>query len=149
MENLYHYTESGLDNIYLVNGVVQTKTPYGEVTKIEHMEQLHATIGSIICGESNLINNKEFRYLRVEMGLSQKNLGEFMGVDSQTIARWEKGETDIKGPADRMIRVLYLEHIKEDSSLKKLCDELSKIDNQDHEDLSFELNTNTGWNIAA
>jgi len=148
MGNLYHYTESGLDNIYLVNGFSHSETVYGKGIEIERMDKLHVAIGVDICNSATPLTPREFRFLRVEMGLSQKNLGEFMGVDAQTIARWEKGQSS-STIADRFIRALYLEHVKENSSLKELCDELSQIDNKESKDKSFELDSSTGWHIAA
>ncbi len=43
------------------------------------------------------------------MGLTQAQLGAHLRVSDQTIARWEKGETKcVPGPADFMLRVLFL-----------------------------------------
>lgn len=38
---------------------------------------------------------KNIRYLRKLKGLTQKELGDKMGVDYSTISKWEKGDNDI------------------------------------------------------
>ena len=39
--------------------------------------------------------------------LTQSDLARQLGVDAQTIARYEKGETAISGPADHLIRFIF------------------------------------------
>src|SRR5271154_5828721 len=51
---------------------------------------------------------KEVRFLRQHMDLTQAELGAKLRVSDQTVARWEKGETPLSGPADLMLRVLFL-----------------------------------------
>ena len=38
---MYHYTESGLPNIWLVNGFVVKRTSYGKTVSIRDLEGLH------------------------------------------------------------------------------------------------------------
>ena len=149
MNKLYHYKECGLDNIYLLNGVERIDTPYGHGTKIQNMKELHTMIGHSICKDAHPLTPKEFRYLRVEMGLSQKNLGSFMTVKDQTVARWEKGTSQIPGSADKLMRMLYLEHIKENSSLRDICEELSEIDNTEQRAKKRKFVVEDGWQVAA
>jgi len=40
--------------------------------------------------------NQVFRELKKESGLSDKKLGELLGVSHSTICRWENGQSDIK-----------------------------------------------------
>jgi putative transcriptional regulator len=149
MSEPYHYTECGLEDVYLVNGFKTVQTPFGEGVQIVDTDALHMAIGLNICDNANTITSEEFRFLRVEMSLSQKNLAQFMGVSDQTIGRIEKGKTESKELAGRFLKALYLEHIEEDSSLKKLCLELAQIDNEDDIQKTFELTDTSGWNIAA
>lgn len=39
---------------------------------------------------------------------TQNELGGDIGVDGQTIARYEKGETKIPGPVDRLVRLVFV-----------------------------------------
>ena len=51
---------------------------------------------------------QEIRFLRKHMQLSQPELAKKVGVDTQTLARWEKDQTKIPGPADLALRTLFL-----------------------------------------
>ena len=52
---MYHYRESGLDNVYLENGYRNHKTPYGEGVSILDTEGLHKVIGqTLICTQRPL-----------------------------------------------------------------------------------------------
>jgi putative transcriptional regulator len=71
----YHYTESGLDNIYLVGGVAHHKTPYGEGVSIVNTEGLHKAIGLWLIDLPKPLIGTELRFLRLEMELTQGDLG--------------------------------------------------------------------------
>ena len=44
MTERYHYTECGLDYVYLVNGYTWHQTPYGRGVSIEDADGLHDAI---------------------------------------------------------------------------------------------------------
>lgn len=107
---MYHYTDGGLRNVWLANGYKVRKTPHGEAVAIRDLEGLTATICDAFVRKPKALTRTEFRYLRTSgLMLSQPALGTAMGVDAQTIARWEK-ESRIPKMADHMIRLIYLEH---------------------------------------
>ena len=101
----YHYTESGLRNIYLLNGYEVVETPYGKATSVVDVEGLHKLIGSNLCRKKHLTGT-EFRFIRKEMSLSQSGLGQTLGVTDQAIAKWEKtGRVPKTAGADRLISI--------------------------------------------
>ena len=61
---VYHYTDSGLDNIYLQNGYVRHKTAYGEGVSIQNTEALHKEIGRWLVSLPKPLNGAELRFLR-------------------------------------------------------------------------------------
>ncbi len=71
------------------------------------------------------LSAEAFRFLRIEMNLSQKVLGEQLGVDTQTVARWEKAQTTISRLADVVLRALYLEIENKDSHVTEMLAMLS------------------------
>lgn len=103
-----HYTACGLDDIYLLNGFGVEETDYGRGVSVENVDGLHHAIGLHLIEHRKALSPKEFRYLRKQMDLTQAELGAKLGVSDQTVARYEKGETEIAGPADGMVRVLYV-----------------------------------------
>ncbi|WP_454917093.1 helix-turn-helix domain-containing protein [Xanthobacter sediminis] len=104
----YHYTECGLDNIYLANGFRKETYDGEEYVSIENVDGLWKAIGFSLLRRSNLLEPKEIRFLRRHIGMTQAELAQMLRVDAQTVARWEKGQTEIQGPADMAIRVLML-----------------------------------------
>lgn len=107
----YHYTESGLDTVYLLNGyeIVGTSKEKGIV--IQNIDGLHQAISRDIISNNKKLSGSEFRYLRTELLMSQALLAQLLHVRELTIARWEKGQTKIPLTADATIRLLYQEHI--------------------------------------
>ena len=53
-------------------------------------------------------SNVVIRFLRNMMDLTQEELARKLGVDVQTTARYEKGQTAISGPADRLLRHIFV-----------------------------------------
>ena len=52
------------------------------------------------------MNPIEFRTLRKEIGLTQAQLSEALGVRANTVARWERGELRIGEPVARLLKLL-------------------------------------------
>lgn len=148
---MYHYTESGLDNIWLVNGYKIHKTQYGKGVSIENADELHRAIGHSIANGLAKIKPEEFRFLRVELGLSQRDLGALMGVDQQSIARWEKGQTKdgVPGPAEKLIRLLYLAKLDGQPDVVSLCENLAELDEREHAKKRKFEDHNGDWRIAS
>jgi len=127
----YHYTESGLDNIYLLNGVHFIEEDGDTFTSINDLDQLHVQIAKTLVDQHSPLQAKEFKFLRVELNLSQKALAELLGVDSQTVARWEKAETAIPRGSDVLLRSYYLESQAEDSKVGLLLKTLAETETTD------------------
>ena len=105
---LHHYTECGLDDVYLLSGHDVHATPYGEGVSIHDVDGLHRAIGRWLALEKKSLSGKEIRFLRKELGLTQERLADRLGTTCQTLARWEKDKVPIPGPADILLRVIYL-----------------------------------------
>jgi len=133
--NKYHYTESGLDNVYLVNGYDIID---GHQLVIEDTYGLHKAIGRILINSKKNLIGREIRFLRHEMLMSQVTLAKLLDVSEQAINRWENGKTSVPKPAEALIRLLYREHIHSNddpddkstirSRLKKIADLEDEID---------------------
>lgn len=106
----YHYQECGLPNVYLYSGVTVEATPYGKMVDIANLAGLHRAIGLSIIERPTPMSGGELRFLRKQMDLTQRALGDIMRVSDQTVANYEK-ENTADGPADKLMRVVYLLHI--------------------------------------
>jgi len=142
----YHYTECGLRNIWLASGYKMVDTDYGTGVSIHDIEGLHRAIGESLASKAKL-TGAEFRFLRKEMDMSQKALAVLFGNSDQAVAKWEK-KGQIPRLADRMMRLVYLEHIGGNVQIINTIERLNDTDQAEHERITAEESVN-GWRIAA
>ncbi len=146
---MYHYTDSGLDNIYLVNGFTKAVTPYGDAVAIEDLDGLHKAIGRWLVNEPKPLNGTELRFLRHELDLSQKRLGSMMGKSEQAIRRWEKAaDKAIDSIADRFVRIIYSSLIDGNVEITELIEKLSQADQTERAACRLE-ELDGRWRVAA
>ena len=143
---MYHYTESGLQNVWLTNGYKVRKTPYGRGVAINDVEGLHRAIGRSLAQQPYL-TGAELRFLRKEMGMSQSGLGALLGTSEQNISLWER-RGRIPKTSDRFVRLIYLEHIGDNQKIRELIERLNGLDQQGMERLQFAENKGE-WREAA
>src|SRR5262245_44041653 len=113
---LYHYTECGLSNVYLVNGYKFHETPRGKSVSIHDIEGLHKAIGLFFVTSKRDLSGDEVRFLRHEMLMSQNTLGKLLGVSEQAVRRWETGKIAIPKPSEGLLRLLYRDHVNDKDS---------------------------------
>lgn len=123
----YHYTDCGLDNIWLIGGVEFHETSYGSATSIYDVDDLHRAIAMDIIDRPTM-TGPEFRFLRLELDLSQRALACLMKATEQQIHRWENEKSDIPGPAQVTLAGYYLESVDPTSRMKEHIDRLSQLD---------------------
>lgn len=104
----HHYTESGLDNIYL-EGIDVCECPScgEEIVNIPAVPELHSLVGRHIVKKKSPLNGREVRFLRKNAGLTAKRLSTMIGIDAATISRWENGVQSLAPSNDRLIRLIY------------------------------------------
>jgi DNA-binding transcriptional regulator YiaG len=131
----YNYVASGLPNVFLLNGVSETNTPYGPMVTIEDINGLHHAIGLYIIENPEQMTGAEFRFLRKQLELTQAQLGDYLRVSDQTVANYEKGNTSL-GPVDPQMRMLYLISVlPEQTRLEVLKDMTAKISSRERAEL--------------
>ncbi len=145
---MYHYTESGLRNVWLRNGFSLHETPYGEGIAIEDAEGLHKALALALVMKPGKLTGTELRFLRKEMELSQASLATSLGANVQTIAAWEKGKAHISGPADKMVRILVKGHFNNNVHIRRLIEALNSLDLADHEGKMVFEEENRKWRMA-
>ena len=145
---MYHYTESGLQNVWLRNGVIVRDTPYGESVAIQNVAGLHKVIGLFLATNKQSLTGSEVRFLRKELDLSQAHLARILGVGETSVRGWENRRTRITAPADRLLRVLYREYACGEGRVKELVDRISDLDRGGQERLEFEAD-GENWKTAA
>ncbi|MBI1215681.1 MAG: transcriptional regulator [Alphaproteobacteria bacterium] len=144
----YQYKECGLDNIWLINGFSFVETEDGKGVSISGIRQLNKAIGLALTELSRPLKPREFRFLRVEMDLSQKKISDLFFVEPQTVGRWERGETAIPGTADVLIRLYFKDYFNEHPQVKAFLEKLAELDTTVDEEVNLEK-TPEGWKRAA
>jgi putative transcriptional regulator len=147
----YLYKACGLDDVYLLSGYELVETSYGKGIQIENLESLHRAIALYLVAIKKPLSTKEFRFLRKQLNLTQKELGLLMKVDAQTVARYEKAESDIPGPTDFLLRMLCAVDLMPPDKRDEFLEEIkSIISAQDHRHNPIYLReTPEGWNVSA
>lgn len=147
----YHYTESGLDNVWLENGVtVEAHPNYGELVSIVDVKGLHEAIGRWLVSQPRALTGSEFRFLRLELDMSQKTLAAMVGTNEQSVAKWEKARTKAVAnrAAERLLRLAYIEYCSGAPEFSKVIDRLTQLDAEISE-RELKLERNTEWKQAA
>jgi len=117
MMGSYHYTECGLDNVF-IDGMAEMQDHAGEDTvQIPAIGLLHAVIAEGIVLLPSKMSGKELRFLRTEMGLTQEKLADVLKVTLLTVSRWEREESPIKDTAEMLIRLMAVENLRLDVKL--------------------------------
>ncbi len=148
---MYHYTGSGLSNIWLRNGYKTITTPYGKATAIADLFGLNRSIGLKLTMEKPHLSGPEFRFLRKELELSQLALAKLMGMaDAQALAKWEKLGRVATLP-DRFIRQLYLEAVvKKSTRFTDLIQRLQDAEESERNSrMVFAEQAKKGWTAVA
>ena len=144
---MYHYTECGLNKVWLVNGYHEHDSPYGKGIAIEDADGLHRAIAMWLINTRPQLSGGEFRFLRKELDMSQAALARMFGNDAQTVARWEKRGRAPK-MADRFLRAIYREHAEGNAKIREIVDRLNDLDQQAAGRQEFE-ETDQGWRAKA
>lgn len=147
----YQYRGCGLDGIFLCNGY-ETEEHDGETfTTVKDIDGLHQAIALHLVKHRKALAPKEIRFLRNTMGLTQAEMARLMNQSSQQIARWEKGQSEMPGPADRWLRTLYVVNMLPGDVLgevlKNITKDLEELD--EVRDAPMELCMDPEWKIAA
>lgn len=124
---MYHYTECGLDNVWLENGFVRKKTAYGMATAIDDAESLHKVLAIELTRKKGLITGKELRFMRIALGLSQEGLSKCVGTSDQSVSLWER-TGKVPKYADSLLRLLVSEKFKGNSKVTDVIDRINTVE---------------------
>jgi DNA-binding transcriptional regulator YiaG len=149
---MYQYVGCGLDNVQLRNGYEVRRTTSGtEVVHIDDVAGLHRALAQWVCDLSRPLTPKEFKFLRKELDMSQRQVAMMAGVDEQTVSLWERGQSPINQAAERLLRVLMKEHISGNAEVQAALERFCALDRaqREQEETAVELEAAPEWRIAA
>jgi len=146
-KSVYHYKGCGLDDVYLKSGYDIEKTPYGNGVRVKNLDELHQQIGLYLVKFRKSLSGKEIRFLRHQIDLTQSELARFFGCNVQQVARYEKNENKLTGPADRLLRIIYEEHVKAEGSVREILEMLDSMDDTENNHIVL-ADVNGEWRYA-
>jgi DNA-binding transcriptional regulator YiaG len=132
MSRPYHYTECGLDYVYLIGGysIIHTEKD-GDCVTIVNPEALNKAIGKFLITRRKVLSGTELRFLRHEMDMSQPTLAHLLRVTEQTVQKWEAGKrAQVPAPADALIRLLYSECMGERAGIRRRLKRIADLEDQ-------------------
>lgn len=141
---MYHYTDGGLKNVWLVNGYKMHKTPYGEGVSINDLDGLGVAICLALAKKPSPLSGAEFRYVR-SAGLmqSQSGLAKMLGNNEQAVARWEKSGK-VPRWADKLIRLLYLAQAEGNAPISAAIERINAIERAEKQRIVLK-EAKSGW----
>jgi putative transcriptional regulator len=122
----YHFNVSGLENVYLLSGYELHQTKEGPAVSFAETDGLSRVLGRYLANQRRRLTGKEWLFMRIEMDVSQGELGRLLGVSNQQVAGWEKGSNELSGPAEILFRCLYLQHLGDTVDLRSCSDRLQR-----------------------
>jgi DNA-binding transcriptional regulator YiaG len=111
MDDAHHYTESGLNNVFIHGMQVELDDDGDRVMTIPAIGDLHRVISEGIVSHRAGISGAELRFLRTEIGMTQAELAALLHRDKQSVGRWERGEIDIDSASEALVRKLAIERL--------------------------------------
>ncbi|MGA3845979.1 helix-turn-helix domain-containing protein [Ralstonia nicotianae] len=141
---MYHYTDGGLKNVWLVNGYEVSKTPYGEGIRINNLDGLTVAICLALAKKPSPLSRGEFRYIRTA-GLmqSQAELARLLGDNEQAVAKWEK-RGKMPRWADKLVRLLYLARADGSAPIALVIERINAIKRAEKQKIVLE-EAKSGW----
>lgn len=148
---MLEYKDCGLKGIWLASGYRFDEVEgVGRCLEIDDIDGLHRAVAHHLVHYRKRLSGPEIRFLRVEMGMAQKRLADALGVDEQTVSLWERSRRRPSVAAERMLRLLYLEHADGTTKLAELIEKWNETDRQEGEDQSMTAQRDQEkWCIAA
>ena len=145
---MYHYTDGGLRNVWLRNGYEMFDTPYGKAFSFQDGDGLIRAVCLALTRNVGRLTGVEFRYIRASGFLmSQPSLAKLLGVDGQTVARWEKSGKVPKW-ADKLVRLLYTAHADGNETIQSVVARINDVDRLVNQNVTLEA-TSEGWEAVA
>jgi DNA-binding transcriptional regulator YiaG len=140
----YHYTECGLDNVWLTNGFIAKKTPYGTAVSVEMADELHAAIAMDLVNKKARLTGKEFRFLRLQLCMSQSNVAKAHGVTEQAVSLWER-TGKVPKANDILMRVCYQAKRNGNAAVASIIDRMNDVERLVHQRIVAKTTRAKGW----
>lgn len=107
----YHFTECGLDYVYLKGVRVWVcRRCDTRAAEVPSLTQLHLMIALHVVRKAPSLRGQEIRFLRKALGMKAKELAAQLGYNPSTFSRFENDKDQLGEQGERSLRLLYLVH---------------------------------------
>jgi transcriptional regulator with XRE-family HTH domain len=106
-EEPFHFTDSGLDNIYLIGIKYFVDEEGNSVAEIPALKQLMSLIARDIVLSPLDLNGQEIRFLRKRIGKKATEFCTYLGMEPETLSRIENDRISITIPVQKLSRLVY------------------------------------------
>ena len=127
MKNLLHYTACGLPNVWLENGYTKKETKYGIAVSVNDIDELHKLLASKLIEKTGLLAGYEFRFLRVQLGLTQEGLGKFLDVSENAVSLWERKDS-VPIVYDHMVRLMVMAKFNGNTKISEAIERVQTVE---------------------
>ena len=142
------YEMAGLPHVELHGVEVRQCGACGKSeTVIPRIGQLHSVLAGSFVTQTRMLAPAEIKFLRKHIGLSGVDFAQRMGVTAATVSRWENGAQPMGAVADRLLRLLVLNHEPAESyAVEDLLKELTDIPAPDRlASVALHNSRSDGW----
>ena len=133
MKNWFHYIACGLDNVWLANGFTVKETKYGKGVAIQDVDGLHRLLATHFVEKQGLLTGKEFRFLRIQLGLTQQGLGKLMGdISENAVSLWERKDA-VPAINDHWLRMHVIAKFKGNTKVADAIERIQTVERLVHQ----------------
>jgi putative transcriptional regulator len=123
----FHFTDSGLPNVYLI-GIKYYSCQNGHtVAEIPAIEQLLTVIARDLVNKPEALTGDEVRFLRKRIGKKAAEFAKEIGIEPETLSRIENSRQLAGEPTDKLIRLRYAVSSNDEILLEELAQEVTRI----------------------
>lgn len=125
-ENPFRFTDSGLDNVFLVGIKYFVYSDGRTVAEIPALKQLLKLVAKGLIFSSSGLNGSEIRFLRKRLGTKSVDMAARLRIEQETLSRIENGKQPVSPQIDLLTRMVYC-ILSEDSELLDHCKAVIEI----------------------
>ena len=104
----FHFTDSGLDNVYLIGIKYFIKEDGSTTAEIPAIKQLMRLIARDLLYSETPLRGQEIRFLRKRLGKRAADFAQLLRIEAETLSRYENEKQDPSDPIDALVRMVYL-----------------------------------------
>lgn len=112
-EQPFHFVDSGLSDVYLIGIKYYTCECGRVIADIPTIKQLMQLIARDVLSKPTSLSGEEVRFLRKRLGKKQVDFAHEIGLEPETLSRYENEKAPISETSDKIVRLYYVAFSKD------------------------------------